>query len=101
MTVFGGKTLNTYLGNLDPAAQADLSRLLRVPDDLTYAVAERASINWDRRDNPLGATKGTLVVGGVEHVHAYRPGHVATASVDRCPAVLHGRGLCRLGLPGG
>src|SRR6185295_61091 len=34
------------------------------------------SINWDRRDNPLGATKGTLVVAGVEHVHAYRPGTV-------------------------
>jgi outer membrane protein assembly factor BamA len=76
VTVFGGGTLESYLSSLDPATQADLSRLLRVPNDLTFAVAERTSINWDRRDNPLGATKGTLVVAGVEHVHAYRPGQV-------------------------
>ena len=49
---------------------------MRVPNDLTYAVAERVSATWDRRDNPLGATRGTLLIGGVEHVHAYRPGVV-------------------------
>src|SRR5207344_1785648 len=50
---------------------ADLSRLLRVPDGITYAVAQRAQVTWDRRDNPFGATRGTLLIAGVEHVHAY------------------------------
>jgi outer membrane protein insertion porin family len=75
-TVFDAPTLEAHLAGLPPADQADQSRLLRVPDGLTYAVAERVSINWDRRDNPLGATKGTLAIAGVEHVHAYRPGVV-------------------------
>ena len=42
----------------------------RVPEGTTVAVAERIGFAWDRRDNPLGATKGTLVSGGVEHVRA-------------------------------
>lgn len=78
VTIFNGGTVDGYLRTLDPASQADLSRLLRVPNDLTYAVAERVSGTWDRRDNPLGATRGTLLIGGVEHVHAYRPGVVDT-----------------------
>ena len=42
----------------------------RVPEGTTIAVAERAGIAWDRRDNPLGATRGTLLSASVEHVRA-------------------------------
>lgn len=42
----------------------------RVPEGTTVAVAERVGFAWDRRDNPLGATSGTLVSASVEHVRA-------------------------------
>jgi outer membrane protein insertion porin family len=42
----------------------------RVPEGTTVAVAQRIGFSWDRRDNPLGATSGTLVSGSVEHVRA-------------------------------
>jgi outer membrane protein assembly factor BamA len=34
------------------------------------AIAERIGFTWDRRDNPFGATQGTLIAAGVEHVRA-------------------------------
>ena len=40
------------------------------PKGTTFAVAERLGVTWDRRDNPLGATRGTLFSAGVEHVRA-------------------------------
>jgi outer membrane protein assembly factor BamA len=61
--------LNEYL--ISMSSNGDLARLLRVPDGLTFAVAERFSATWDRRDNTLAATRGTLVVAAVEHVRAY------------------------------
>lgn len=51
-------------------ANPSLSARLRVPDGRTYAIAERANVTWDRRDNPFDATSGTFVSAGVEHVHA-------------------------------
>jgi outer membrane protein insertion porin family len=42
----------------------------RVPEGTTVAVAERFGFSWDRRDNPLGATRGTLVSASIEHVRA-------------------------------
>ncbi|MEZ4222786.1 MAG: POTRA domain-containing protein [Polyangiaceae bacterium] len=42
----------------------------RVPEGTTVAVAQRVGVTWDRRDNPLGATTGTLVSASVEHVRA-------------------------------
>lgn len=51
-----------------------LASLLRVPDGKTIAIAQRLSVQWDRRDNPLSATKGTLVAGGLEHVNAFPAG---------------------------
>jgi outer membrane protein insertion porin family len=42
----------------------------RVPEGATIAIAQRASVSWDRRDDPLDATQGTLVSLGAEHVHA-------------------------------
>jgi outer membrane protein assembly factor BamA len=63
------RTLEEYLRTLPPGDQ--LRRLLLVPEGLTIAVAERISATWDRRDNPFAATRGTLLVAGIEHVHAY------------------------------
>jgi outer membrane protein insertion porin family len=67
--IFSGQAVEQYLQGAN--ASNDLARLLRVPDGLTLVVAQRVSAGWDRRDNPLGATRGTLVVAAVEHVHAY------------------------------
>lgn len=44
--------------------------IFRVPEGTTWAVAQQARVAWDRRDNPLDATEGTLVAFGAEHVHA-------------------------------
>jgi outer membrane protein assembly factor BamA len=71
--IFRGGTVDTYLSDVAKGGGStlDLSRLLRVPDGLTFAIAQRISATWDRRDNPFGATRGTLLVASVEHVHAY------------------------------
>jgi outer membrane protein assembly factor BamA len=73
VTIFRGGTVDTYL--LDVARRGgstlDLSRLLRVPDGLSFAIAQRLSATWDRRDNPFGATRGTVLVAA-EHVHSFR-----------------------------
>jgi outer membrane protein assembly factor BamA len=76
VTIFNGGTIDTYLVGvaLRGGSTLDLSRLLRVPDGLSFAVAERVSATWDRRDNPFGATRGTLLVGGVEHVNSFQSG---------------------------
>ncbi len=55
---------------------------LRVPDGRTYAIAERTSITWDRRDNPFDATKGTFASASLEHVHAAPADTSATITSD-------------------
>lgn len=67
--IFSGETVSAYL--LQQGISGDLSRLLRVPDGETTAIAERVTVSWDRRDNPLAATRGTLLAGSVEYVHAF------------------------------
>lgn len=42
-----------------------------MPDGTTFAIAERLSATWDCRDNPFGATRGTLLLAAAEHVHAF------------------------------
>ncbi len=69
VSIFNGQTVEQYLSQ--PGVTTDLGRLLRVPDGLTYAVAERLTTSWDRRDIPFGATKGTLLGVTVEHVRAF------------------------------
>ena len=54
----------------------------RVPEGKTLAVAERLGAIWDLRDNPLGATRGTLVSASVEHVRATPRGK--SAAEARC-----------------
>jgi outer membrane protein assembly factor BamA len=49
----------------------DMSRVpFRVPEGTSVAVAQRIGFTWDRRDNPLSATRGILLSAGVEHVRA-------------------------------
>ncbi|HEY0466620.1 MAG TPA: BamA/TamA family outer membrane protein, partial [Polyangiaceae bacterium] len=44
--------------------------LFRVPQGLSRVLAQRIAVTWDRRDNPLDATRGTFVSAGVEHVNS-------------------------------
>ncbi len=50
----------------------------RVPEGSTFVIAERTSATWDQRDVPLDATRGFLISGSVEHVHAKPVGDTAT-----------------------
>jgi len=76
VAIFRGGDINAYLAQVAArgGSTLDLSRLLRVPTGRSFAVSQRISGTWDRRDNPFGATRGTLLVAGVEHVHSFRPG---------------------------
>jgi outer membrane protein insertion porin family len=51
----------------DPLIKA----LLSIPDGLTLAIAQRISVTWDRRDNAVAATRGTLLSFNLEHVNAF------------------------------
>lgn len=44
--------------------------LFRVPQGLSRVLAQRIGVTWDRRDNPLNATRGTFISAGVEHVNS-------------------------------
>jgi outer membrane protein insertion porin family len=48
-----------------------LRRLLNIPDGLTLAISQRVGVTWDRRDNAVAATRGTLFNLNVEHVNAF------------------------------
>lgn len=50
----------------------------RVPEGTTFVIAERVSATWDQRDVPLDATRGFLISGSIEHVHAKPVGDTAT-----------------------
>jgi outer membrane protein assembly factor BamA len=66
--IFGSESDDALVSYLqDNPSQRDR---FRVPQGQTVAVAERVEARWDQRDNPLEATRGTLVSGGVEHVVA-------------------------------
>lgn len=59
-----------------------LRNVFRVPQGTTFAIAEGAGFIWDRRDNPFGATRGTLLAAGVEHVHADPVGETRVIATD-------------------
>jgi len=48
-----------------------LRQLLNIPDGLTLAVSQRLGFTWDRRDNAVAATRGTLLSLNLEHVNAF------------------------------
>ncbi len=50
----------------------------RVPEGTTFVIAQRASATWDQRDVPLDATRGFLISGSIEHVHAKPVGDTAS-----------------------
>ena len=54
----------------------------RVPEGTTFVTAERASATWDQRDVPLDATRGFLISGSIEHVHAKPVGDTASAAAN-------------------
>jgi outer membrane protein assembly factor BamA len=54
----------------------------RVPEGTTFVTAERASATWDQRDVPLDATRGFLISGSIEHVHAKPVGDTATTAAS-------------------
>jgi len=67
-TIFGDEqkeSLEDYI-----IAHPGYAHVFRVPEGTTYVVAERVGASWDRRDNPLQATRGTFVSGDVEYVKA-------------------------------
>jgi outer membrane protein assembly factor BamA len=67
-TIFGQQEK----GNLDQYIQEhpNFRRVFRVPEGATFVVAQRIGASWDRRDNPLDATRGTFISADLEHVTA-------------------------------
>ena len=67
----------TIFGSEEKGALADYiesnpsqANTFRVPEGTTRVIAERVGVAWDRRDNPLEATRGTVVSLDIEHVNA-------------------------------
>jgi outer membrane protein assembly factor BamA len=52
----------------------------RVPEGTTFVFAQRVSATWDQRDVPLDATRGFLISGSIEHVHAKPVGDTANVA---------------------
>lgn len=79
--IFGSQALRDYISeNID--TNPGLANLFRVPEGTSLAIAQRLGATWDRRDNPLGATSGTLVSASAEHVRAIPVGETADAEGD-------------------
>src|SRR6185437_6254156 len=55
----------------DESTISDTSLLLRAPEGLTVALAQRLGFIADYRDNPLNAHKGVFFTTSVEHVNAF------------------------------
>lgn len=45
--------------------------LIRAPEGLSLALAQRLNFTWDLRDNPFNASRGGLLSTSVEHVDAF------------------------------
>jgi outer membrane protein insertion porin family len=67
--LFQAKDIATYLA--ENSGNADLARLLRVPDGDSNVVAGSAVLTWDRRDAAFDAHRGTYVAAAVEQVNSY------------------------------
>jgi outer membrane protein assembly factor BamA len=67
---------SSELGELEDLFEANpddtlLRKLLNFPDGLTLAISQRVGFTWDRRDNAVAATRGTLLSLNLEHVNAF------------------------------
>ncbi|MEO9142900.1 MAG: POTRA domain-containing protein [Polyangiaceae bacterium] len=61
-------TLDQYLTCLaQTPGNADLARLLRVPNGTSNVVAQRVALTWDRRNDPFNPHSGTYFASSVEH----------------------------------
>ncbi len=67
--LFQAKDIATYLA--ENSGNADLARLLRVPDGDSNVVAGNVVVTWDRRDTAFNAHRGTYVAAAVEQVNSY------------------------------
>jgi outer membrane protein assembly factor BamA len=67
-----GGSLERNNANIFGSEQAspEQANIFRVPEGKTRVIAERIGVTWDRRDNPLEATRGTVVSVDVEHANA-------------------------------
>jgi outer membrane protein assembly factor BamA len=67
-TIFGDEekgSLDAYI-----RAHPNFRRVFRVPEGPTFVVAQRIGATWDRRDNPLDATRGSFISVDLEHATA-------------------------------
>jgi len=71
LRVLAASNLEAYVESLPPALADAQRRILNLPDGETFVVAQRGTFTWDRRDNPLDASRGTLLTSTVEHVDAF------------------------------
>ncbi len=74
LRVLAASNLSEYLKSLASGSGDTFlaqARILNLPDGETLVVAQRGTLTWDRRDNPLDATKGTLLTSSLEHVDAF------------------------------
>jgi outer membrane protein assembly factor BamA len=80
--IFGATTASDINALADyVSSHQNLAALFRVPQGTTRVLAERIGATWDRTDNPLGATRGTLVTATVEHVNAVPVGQARGSGV--------------------
>ena len=60
-----------------------LRQLLNIPEGLTLAISQRVGFTWDRRDNSVAATRGTLLSLNLEHVNAFPVEQAGQLSVEQ------------------
>ena len=71
--LFNSEGLVTYIQN-----NPRYSNSFRVPEGKSVAVTQKFGVNWDRRNFPLDATRGTLANLTLEHVTAFPLGSTTT-----------------------
>jgi outer membrane protein assembly factor BamA len=71
ISLFNESTIEQYLTEAANQGNADLARLLRVPDGDSQVYAQRVVLTWDRRDNAFNAHRGTYLAAGVEHADSF------------------------------
>jgi outer membrane protein assembly factor BamA len=76
--LFQAKDIATYLA--ENSGNADLARLLRVPDGDSNVVAGNVVLTWDRRDTAFNAHRGTYLAASVEQVNSYPVRDTANAA---------------------
>ena len=52
-------------------AQHGTFSIIRAPEGLTLALAQRINFTWDLRDNPFNASRGALFSTSLEHVNSF------------------------------